>query len=68
MPQDVGIVKDTVLNLFCISYNTQLSFCGWGNENDAVDFGSLAAAEAVAADMNDQAGVDKFIGTHPKPH
>lgn len=68
MPQTYGVVKDTLTGLYCSLYSTQLESCEWGNLNNAVHFIDLAAASAVAQDMNGQASTqDRFIGQNPPP-
>lgn len=68
MPQDKGVIKDTVTGLFCTSYNVVLENCQWGNSGDAVEFPTLENAQAAAEDMNGQASQqDRFIGQNPKP-
>lgn len=67
MPENTGVVQDTVTGLYCTSYSTSLPNCLWGNENDAVEWETLAQAQAAASDMNVQIEWDRFIGKNPKP-
>ncbi len=67
MPQDAGVVQDSVTDFFCTSYSTEVPNCLWGSENDALEWPTLAGAQAAAADMNLQVQSDRFIGKNPKP-
>jgi len=65
---DKGVVKDTTTGLFCKTYSTSVNDCEWGNENQALEFPTLAGAESAANDMNMQLSVDgRFIGERPRP-
>lgn len=69
MPQDPGVIEDTIYGTVCTFYSTSLPNCGWGNEEDAVEFATVENAEAAAEDMNQQIGAaSRFIGRRPKPH
>jgi len=65
MPNQTGIIKDTLTGLFCTSYNFDVALCQWGNTNDAVEFPTLQNAQDAAADMNTQLQTDRFIGQNP---
>jgi len=65
MPDNTGVVLDTLTGLECSSYNATLSLCQWGG--NPVVFPTLGNATAAADDMNNQIGVDRFIGQNPKP-
>lgn len=67
MPSNYFIIEDTTNNLFLISYNEDLSFCGWGNVLNAVHFATQADADnAIAAwDLGEQS---RFIGKNPPIH
>lgn len=63
MPNNTGVVLDTLTGLECSSYNPQLSLCQWGGS--PVIFPTLANAQSAADDMNSQASTDRFIGQNP---
>lgn len=67
MPNNHGVIKDTLTGLFCTSYNVEVAQCQWGNSDSAVEFATLQNAVDAANDMNEQLQTDRFIGQNPKP-
>jgi hypothetical protein len=65
MPNETGIIADTLTGLECSSYSPILANCQWGGR-PSVEFPTLTNAINAAQDMSNQAGTpDRFIGKNP---
>lgn len=58
------VIKDTLLNLYCISYNVILNNCGWGNATSAVEFETQEEAES-AIDQWQLGSQTRYVGDRP---